>query len=86
MTAEQKARNMLRRMGIDGAQNFTAGNVVELANFISAYRAVVTALDGLMFLEDWASPRSAGSIGEECPEAFEKAHVALSAAKRLTLE
>lgn len=29
---EQKARDILERMGIEGAQNFTAGDLVELAN------------------------------------------------------
>ncbi len=33
-SAEQKARDMLERMGIDGAQNFTAG-LIELANLIA---------------------------------------------------
>lgn len=36
MTAEQQARDMLERMGVDGAQNFSAGELVELANLIAA--------------------------------------------------
>lgn len=36
MTAEQQARDMLKRMGVDGAQNFSAGELVELANLIAA--------------------------------------------------
>ena len=36
MTAEQKARDMLERMGVADAQGFSAGNVVELANLIAA--------------------------------------------------
>lgn len=31
---EQQARDMLERMGIEDAQSFTAGDVVELANLI----------------------------------------------------
>ncbi len=34
-TPEQAARDMLERMGIENAQNFTAGDVVELANLIA---------------------------------------------------
>jgi hypothetical protein len=37
MTAEQEARDMLERMGVADAQEFTAGDLVELANLI-AYR------------------------------------------------
>lgn len=35
MTAEQKARDMLERMGVEGAQDFSAGDLVELANLIA---------------------------------------------------
>ena len=35
MTPEQKARDMLERMGVEGAQNFSAGDLVELANLIA---------------------------------------------------
>jgi hypothetical protein len=34
MTPEQEARNMLERMGVEDAQNMTAGDVVEIANII----------------------------------------------------
>lgn len=34
-SAEQLARNMLERMGIEDAQSFTAGQLVELANLIA---------------------------------------------------
>ena len=34
MTAEQQARDLLERMGVNNAQAFTAGDVVELANLI----------------------------------------------------
>lgn len=33
-TAEQQARDMLERMGIENAQLFTSGDLVELANLI----------------------------------------------------
>jgi len=39
MTPEQKARDMLERMGIKGAQEMTAGSLVELANLISSHSA-----------------------------------------------
>jgi len=35
MTAEQKARNMLKRLGVKDAQSFSAGDLVELANLIA---------------------------------------------------
>ena len=35
MTAEQKARNMLTRLGVEEAQSFSAGDLVELANLIA---------------------------------------------------
>lgn len=33
-TAEQKARDLLERMGVEGTQEMTAGDLVELANLI----------------------------------------------------
>lgn len=35
MTAEQQARNLLERMGVEDAQDFCAGDLVELANLIA---------------------------------------------------
>ena len=35
MTAEQKARDLLESIGVEDAQNFSAGELVELANLIS---------------------------------------------------
>lgn len=35
MTAEQEARDLLERMGVPGAQEFSAGELVELANLIA---------------------------------------------------
>ncbi len=46
MTAEQQARDLLERYGVEDAQSMTAGDLVELANLIAdanAYRRV----------EDW---------------------------------
>jgi hypothetical protein len=43
-TPEQAARNMLERMGIDDAQSMTSGDVVELANLITAYEQAKGAL------------------------------------------
>jgi hypothetical protein len=37
-SAEQQARDMLERMGIEDAQSFTSGDVVELANLIATRR------------------------------------------------
>lgn len=34
-TPEQAARNMLERMGVDDAQGYSAGSLVELANLIA---------------------------------------------------
>ena len=36
VSAEQKARDMLERMGVEDAQSFSSGDVVELANLIAA--------------------------------------------------
>lgn len=56
MTAEQKARDMLERMSVEGAQTFSAGDIVELANLIATrdgvaaivakMRADLTAIGG----------------------------------------
>lgn len=40
-TPEQQARDMLDRMGIQRAQAMSAGDVVELANLISAMGALI---------------------------------------------
>lgn len=39
MTPEQEARNILDRMGIDGAQSFSAGDVGEIAQTIAEKHA-----------------------------------------------
>lgn len=38
MTVEQEARELLKRMGILNAEHFSAGELVELANLISAVK------------------------------------------------
>lgn len=47
MTAEQKARDMLERAGVEDAQSMSAGNLVELANMIAdnaAFKDIIRAL------------------------------------------
>lgn len=39
-TAEQQARDMLERLGMDDAQSLTSGDVVELANLIAEVQAL----------------------------------------------
>jgi hypothetical protein len=43
-TAEQRARDMLERMGVENAQSMSAGDVVELANLISERDQAITLL------------------------------------------
>jgi hypothetical protein len=38
-TAEQLARDMLERAGVEGAQNWTTGDLVEIANLIARDQA-----------------------------------------------
>lgn len=45
ITAEQKARDLLDRMDIDGAQEMTAGDVLELANLIARRDALEKAME-----------------------------------------
>jgi len=42
MTVEQKARELLERMGVEGAQQFSSGELVELANLINKSSQVKT--------------------------------------------
>jgi hypothetical protein len=37
VSAEQQARDLLERCGVEDAQSFTAGDVVELANLIARH-------------------------------------------------
>lgn len=50
ISAEQKARDMLQRLGVADAQSFTAGDLVELANLIhdeAWFRSAITKLSGV---------------------------------------
>lgn len=42
-SAEQAARDLLERIGVPDAQDYSAGNLVELANLIAGQRATVPA-------------------------------------------
>ena len=44
-TPEQEARDMLERMGVENAQSFTTGEVVELANLIAENRQLLVELE-----------------------------------------
>src|SRR5689334_6218643 len=46
-TAEQSARDMLERMGVEDAQSFTSGDLVELANLIAERDRLRTEVDRL---------------------------------------
>jgi len=55
MTPEQKARDLLERMEVNGAQNFSAGEIVELANLIDdadTLRAELSELRNCAVLSD----------------------------------
>lgn len=43
-SAEQEARDMLERMGVEDAQLFTAGDLVELANLIAGRKSTERAV------------------------------------------
>jgi hypothetical protein len=47
MTPEQTARNMLERMGVDNAQSFTAGDLIELTNLIAQRDALKETVQAL---------------------------------------
>lgn len=48
VTAEQKARDLLERLGVEGAQSFSAGEIVELANLIADHEKLQQRSTGLM--------------------------------------
>lgn len=39
-TAEQQARDLLERLNVEGAQSYSSGELIELANLIAAIGAV----------------------------------------------
>lgn len=45
MTAEQEARNLLERMGVSNAQEYTSGDLVELANLIHDKQKAIAERD-----------------------------------------
>jgi hypothetical protein len=53
-SAEQRARDMLERMGVPDAQSFTTGDVIELANLIAQRDGLVRACE--MLLDRTANP------------------------------
>ena len=46
MTLEQEARDLLERMGIEGAQGMPAGSLVELANLIAENKRLQSRTTG----------------------------------------
>lgn len=48
MTPEQEARDILERMGIDGAQSFSSGDVGEIAQIIAEKQAAEQRIDELL--------------------------------------
>ncbi len=54
VSAEQQARDMLERIGVENAQSFTAGDLVELANLISQRERLRSLLAyAVQEAEDW---------------------------------
>lgn len=51
---EQQARDLLDRMEVDGAQNFSSGELVELANLISEHHEDVRIIQALRRQRDEA--------------------------------
>ena len=63
MTPEQEARNILERMGIENAQSFTAGDVVEIANLIAEIENLKVTLREIVTLaNDTTDPRNQSSV------------------------
>lgn len=54
-TAEQKARDMLERMGVKDAQSFSSGDLVELANLIVEVERLEEKLDNCESVVDQLS-------------------------------
>jgi len=64
MTPEQKARDMLERMGVEGAQSFSAGQLVELANLINDASALERwKADGEKMISSGAGPSALFALG-----------------------
>lgn len=69
LSPEQRARDMLERMGVRRAQSMTAGDVVELANLI-AHHDELQASDPTWDYTPGAEKYPALSSGEGTPAAF----------------
>lgn len=66
MTAEQLARDLLEKCGVDDAQLFTAGDIVPLANFVA-----LAELHAKQLIEIRAVIVAGEYPCEECCKAFE---------------
>jgi hypothetical protein len=80
-TAEQKARDLLDRMEVDSAQNFSAGDLVELANFI---RDSDDMRRGVSILATFAHEVMMGAVKPS--EMAEKAKLALMRSTYISLD
>lgn len=65
MTAEQRARDLLERCGVEDAQSFTAGDVVELANLLAEAEEDVGIIQALRRQRDSAEAKLA-AIRDRC--------------------
>ena len=63
MTAEQQVRDMLERMGVEDAQFFSAGDLVELANLIAERDRLMRLRDAADADEDMADHPPPGLAG-----------------------
>jgi hypothetical protein len=66
MTAEQQARDLLERVGVQEAQSFSSGDVLEIANLIAERQALLTALRVMVGIYVELARRS----GEREPESI----------------
>lgn len=78
MTAEQQARDLLERMGVDGAQQMTAGDVVELANLIEQRDHLARTLKRA--LDDFDDPRTL-SVGDMSCDWVDEARAAMASSQ-----
>jgi hypothetical protein len=82
-TPEQKARDMLERMGVENAQGFSAGEVVELANLIAEierlradaerYRWHKERNPAALLAAAWGASKAACKIGDDPDAATDSA-------------
>jgi len=52
ITHEQQARDILERMGIEGAQNFSSGEIIEIANLLRKVETLEKGAARYRFLRD----------------------------------